>query len=269
MTVRPPFPDPERLPDSDRLILFHGGRLAVRGEAVTWRPAEARAAFGRGARALLVDEGVVALELEEDPSARLSAELRSLRGLLLAGGSRDLALAGKAAQLLDWCATHRHCGACGAPTRRHEARRALRCSGCGRLHFPRVDPCVIALVARGREVLLARGARFRTGLRSCLAGFVEPGETAEEAVRREVREEVGLEVDNIRYVKSQPWPFPSQLMLGFHADYRAGDIVPEEGEIEEAGWFDIDRLPPVPPPEVSVAGELIRDYVRQVRSGPV
>ncbi len=267
MTARPHFPDPERLPDTGRLLLFHGGRLAVRGEAVTWRPAEARAALGRGDRALLVDEGVVALELAEDPSARLSAEMRSLRGLLLAGGRRDLALAGKAGQLLDWYATHRHCGACGAPNRHHEALRALRCSGCGRSHFPRVNPCVIALVTRGRDVLLARGTRFRAGLRSCLAGFVEPGETAEEAVRREVREEVGLEVDNVRYVKSQPWPFPSQLMLGFHADYRAGEIAPEEGEIEEADWFDVGRLPPVPPPEVSVAGELIRDYVRRVRSG--
>jgi NAD+ diphosphatase len=115
--------------------------------------------------------------------------------------------------------------------------------------------------------LLARSARFRSGFFSCLAGFIEVGESAEDTVLREVKEEVGILVNNIRYLKSQSWPFPSQLMLGFIADYQSGEIVPEPGEIEEAGWYDIDNLPNVPIPGISVAGELIEHYVAQARSG--
>jgi NAD+ diphosphatase len=116
-------------------------------------------------------------------------------------------------------------------------------------------------------VLLARSARFRTGFYSCLAGFIEIGETAEDTVLREVREEVGISVNNIRYVKSQSWPFPSQLMLGFIAEYESGKIVLEPDEIEEAGWYDIGALPNVPLPGISVAGELIQQYTEEVKAG--
>ena len=122
------------------------------------------------------------------------------------------------------------------------------------------------LVVDGERILLARNARYRTGFYSCLAGFIEVGESAEDTVKREVKEEVGVEVNNIRYFKSQSWPFPSQLMLGFFANYESGDIVPEPGEIEEAGWYDIDNLPKVPSAQISVAGELIEHYVRQMKS---
>ena len=122
------------------------------------------------------------------------------------------------------------------------------------------------LVVDGRRILLARNARYRTGFYSCLAGFIEVGESAEDTVKREVMEEVGVEVENIRYFKSQSWPFPSQLMLGFFADYVSGDIVPEPGEIEEADWYDIDDLPNIPAANISVAGQLIEHYVRQMQS---
>ena len=125
------------------------------------------------------------------------------------------------------------------------------------------------LVTRGREILLARSARYRTGFYSCLAGFIEVCESAEDTGHREVKEEAGVEVENIRYVKSQAWPFPSQLMLGFHADYQSGEIVPEPGEIEEANFYDVDDLPTVPSAEISVAGELIKMYVEQVRNGDI
>ncbi|MFT7015569.1 MAG: NAD+ diphosphatase [Pseudohongiellaceae bacterium] len=121
------------------------------------------------------------------------------------------------------------------------------------------------LIVDGDKILLARSARFKSNFFSCLAGFMEVGETAEETVAREVKEEVGLEIENIRYLKSQSWPFPSQLMLGFIADYKSGDIVPEPGEIEEANWYHVDDLPAVPSPSISVAGELIQYYVQQVR----
>jgi NAD+ diphosphatase len=120
---------------------------------------------------------------------------------------------------------------------------------------------VIVLVIRGNKMLLARSAKFKSEFYSCLAGFIEVGETPEETVSREVMEEVGLEVDNIRYIKSQSWPFPSQLMLGFFADYKAGNITPEPEEIAEADWYSIEQLPTVPSAEISVAGELIEQFV--------
>ena len=117
------------------------------------------------------------------------------------------------------------------------------------------------LVVQGDKILLARSARFKSGFYSCLAGFIEVGETPEQTVAREIREEVGIEVENIRYSKSQSWPFPSQLMLGFYADYKSGEIVPEEEEIAEAAWYQINQLPVVPSASISVAGQLIQDYV--------
>ena len=123
---------------------------------------------------------------------------------------------------------------------------------------------MIVLITKGNEILLARNARFRTGFFSCLAGFIEIGESAESTVHREIKEEVGVFVDNVRYKKSQSWPFPSQLMLGFHADYVSGEIVAEPSEIEEAAWFDIFDLPSVPSPKISVAGELIQLYKEEI-----
>ena len=126
-------------------------------------------------------------------------------------------VAGRAVQLVEWDRTHRYCGRCATPTEVVAGERARRCPTCGLLAFPRLAPAMIVLVTRddGREALLARGTRFPVPMWSCLAGFVEPGETLEEAVHREVREEVGLEVDDVRYWGSQPWPFPHSLMLGF------------------------------------------------------
>ena len=118
---------------------------------------------------------------------------------------------------------------------------------------------------RGDQLLLARSARFKSGFFSCLAGFIEVGETPEQTVVREVKEEVGIEVENIRYIKSQSWPFPSQLMLGFIADYKAGEIVVAPEEIEEAHWYDVYSLPKVPSPAISVAGELIQTFVNHVK----
>ena len=187
-------------------------------------------------------------------------ESRSLRSLLFEESDTEFDLLSRASQLLHWRRGHCYCGFCGAPTRHGETERVLECPACSHQFFPRINPCVIMLVTRGEEVLLARGARYRGGFYSCLAGFIEVGETPEQTVAREVREEVGLEIGNIRYVESQSWPFPSQLMLGFLADFRSGEIVPEPGEIEEAGWFPIGELPNVPSAAISVAGKLIAHY---------
>ena len=170
-------------------------------------------------------------------------------------------VAGRAVQLVEWDRTHRFCGRCATPTEPAAGERARRCPACGLLAFPRVAPSMIVLVTRhgGREALLARNARFPIPMWSCLAGFVEPGETPEDAVHREVREEVGVEVDDVRYWGSQPWPFPHSLMLGFTASYAGGEITPDPTEIAEAGWYSRHDLPSIPP-GLSIARRMIDDW---------
>lgn len=174
------------------------------------------------------------------------------------------ALAGRALQLLHWRDYHRFCGHCGAPTQPLESERVLECRACGALYYPKISPCVIGIIVRGEQCLLARNARFPEGLFSAIAGFIEPGETAEAALRREIREEVGLVVDKLDYVGSQSWPFPSQLMLGFVAEYHSGEIKVDGDEIVEADWFDADNLPLVPPAQ-TISGSLIQTFLKRVR----
>ncbi|HJV59681.1 MAG TPA: NAD(+) diphosphatase [Albitalea sp.] len=179
-----------------------------------------------------------------------------------------MALAGRAAQVLEWDRAHRFCGVCGAPTEPHASDRARACPRCGHVAYPRLSPAMMALVWRGRELLLARSPHYAPGMYSALAGFVEAGESIEECVLREVDEEVGVQVRNLRYYGSQSWPFPHSLMVAFTAEWQGGEIVPQPGEIEDAGWFDIDALPGVPP-RFSIAGHLIRDTVQALHEGRV
>ena len=184
-----------------------------------------------------------------------------LRHLWSVVDEQTWAVAGRAAQLIHWARTHRYCGSCATPTEPSRRERARRCPACGLLAFPRISPAVIVLVERddGRA-LLARNVSFPGSMFSCIAGFVDPGETLEEAVVREVREEVGIEVCNLSYVASQPWPFPHSLMVGFRARYGGGDIVCQESEIAEAAWFAPGDLPGIPP-AMSIARRLIDDWV--------
>lgn len=173
----------------------------------------------------------------------------------------DWVVAGRAVQVVEWARTHRFCGRCGAPTEPSSTERAMRCPACGLVAFPRLAPAMITLVTRGepgpdQEVLLARGVQFRAPMYSCLAGFVEPGESLEQAVVREVREEVGVEVGSVRYWGSQPWPFPHSLMIGFRAEWVAGEIECDPAEIVDAQWYRRDALPPIPP-RISIARRLI------------
>jgi NAD+ diphosphatase len=178
-------------------------------------------------------------------------------------------LAGRAVQLVDWERTHQFCGRCGAPTHTAPNERVKLCPHCGHTSYPRLSPAMIVRVTRegrnGREILMARNKRAKIPMYSVLAGFVEPGETLETCVRREVREEVGVEVENIRYFGSQPWPFPNSLMIAFTADYAGGEIVLQESELVDAQWFTADNLPPYPPP-MSIANRLIEDF-KQAESG--
>jgi NAD+ diphosphatase len=189
-----------------------------------------------------------------------------LRALHPALGERRWTIAGRAVQLVDWMRCHQFCGRCGTPTEPAGAERARRCPACGLLAFPRLAPAVITLVQRGDEALLAQGVNFGVTMYSCIAGFVEPGETLEEAVQREIREEVGIDVREVRYHASQPWPFPHSLMIGFRAAWASGEIRIDPSEIADAGWFRADELPPIPP-GISIARTLIDAWLAEQAGG--
>jgi len=207
------------------------------------------------ASAVAIEAGVVLPE---------GLEVVGLREVFATGGELMFAMAGRAAQVVQWAATHAYCGRCAAPTARAAGERCMRCPACGLHAYPRITPAIIVLVRRGDEALLAHNARAPAGWFSTLAGFVEIGESLEDTLCREVREEVGVDVRNVRYFGSQPWPFPHSLMIGFNADYAGGDICVDGSEIVEARWFRADALPPVPP-RPSIARQLIDAWVDDVR----
>jgi NAD+ diphosphatase len=205
---------------------------------------------------------VFAIEVEEtapDPQPFAFQPLRGTFGTLDEGA---WLLAGRAAMIADWDRSHKFCGACGELTFYLEHERAKRCPSCGLVAYPRVSPAVIVLVERGDEVLLARGAHLSSGMYALIAGFVEAGESLEDGVHREIREEVGIEVEDIIYFGSQPWPFPHSLMVGFTAQYKSGEISIEPNELEDAQFFRPDAMPPVPP-RLSIARQLIDYYAEK------
>ncbi|MDQ6833919.1 MAG: NAD(+) diphosphatase [Chloroflexota bacterium] len=171
-------------------------------------------------------------------------------------------LAGRAVQIIAWDRTHQYCGHCGTRTIYHKVDRATECPHCGLVNYPRIAPAVIVAVERGDELLLARNANFPAAFFSVLAGFVEAGESLEETVRRELREEVRIEVKDIRYFGSQSWPFPNSLMVGFTATYASGEICVDPREVAEAAWFRYDTLPRVPP-GLSIARKLIDAFIEK------
>jgi NAD+ diphosphatase len=229
-------------------FLFHGDRLLVEtcGDAVAVPRGQLPGV--RGLRPMRTQylgtlDGVPCYSGElAEPTEPEGTTFRGLRSLLGALPDPLFSLAGRAYQIVDWERTHLYCGKCGGPTQPLDGERARTCPGCGMHFFPRVAPAVIVAVVRDRKILLAQARRFPSAFYSVLAGFVEPGETFEECVRREVREEVGIEVTNLRYFGSQPWPFPHQLMVGFTAEHAGGDLAIEEKEILRAGWFDADEI---------------------------
>jgi len=202
---------------------------------------------------------VYAAELDDDIEPPEGLGFHTLRSLYGQVDEQLFDLAGRAVQILEWDRTHQFCGRCGTPTEYTSSERAKRCPACGLLSFPRLSPAVIVLVERGDDVLLARHTRTTDGMYALLAGFVEPGESLEEAVRREIREESGIEVDRITYFGSQPWPFPHSLMIGFMAQYAGGEMIVDGVEIADARWFSSIAMPKVPP-KLSIARKLIDAY---------
>lgn len=221
--------------------------------------------FGSPRGALLVGEWqgmrCYAAELDRLPE-NVPGELMPVRSLFSLAGAEAIRLAGRATQLLDWQKNHRYCGSCGMPTAVKQGQFAMVCPACSLVAYPRISPAVMVLIRRGDELLLARSRRFRPGVFSALAGFVEAGETLEQCASREVLEEVGITIANLRYFASQSWPFPNSLMVAFFADYAGGDIRPDQVEIEDAGWFRCSALPALPDP-VSIARQLIEAGCRE------
>lgn len=201
-----------------------------------------------------------AVDRAEPPEGMDFQGLRSLMGVL----DEDFFwLAGRAVQIVDWDRTHQFCGRCGSPTADHERERVKVCPQCGHSSYPRLAPAIIVAVTHGDRLLLARSQRHPRGLFSVLAGFVEPGETLEGCVAREVKEEVGLDVQRIRYFGSQPWPFPHSLMIAFTCEATTDAIRLDEVEMQEAAWFTADALPQVPPPP-TISRRLIDSFVEHV-----
>jgi len=200
----------------------------------------------------------------EAADALVDGQWLGLRQLLPHLSEDEFELIGRASQVCQWDRNHRFCGHCGTTTHYHAKDRARVCGSCGLHTYPRISPCIIVLVTRGEYCLLARHQRYKTPMFSCLAGFMEAGESAEQCLHREVFEEVGVQVQNLLYQGSQSWPFPGQLMLGFTAEYHSGDINVDEEEIAEAGWYHYSELPQVPP-TVSISGQLVQNFVDSFR----
>lgn len=255
-------------------LVFEGPRILVNIDISTglfpqlrefsWLGMEAQSRQYLGS---LNDQHVFAVAVAETALPPQGYRFEDLRRLLGQADEMLFSLAGRAFQVLEWERSHRFCGRCGTATVAHaQGERARICPACGFSSYPRINPCVIVAVTRGEEILLARAQRFSRPMFSTLAGFIEAGETAEETLHREVKEEVGVLVRNLRYFGSQSWPFPGNLMLGFHAEYAGGELRLQEEEIAEAGFFHYRALPPIPP-RGSIAHALIQDFVRRCESG--
>ena len=193
------------------------------------------------------DEQVIARDLLAEETIPEGLQLVPIRQLITSWSKEQFLQASRAVQLLEWRRNHKFCSHCGHPTEVHPSEYAMVCPSCRYHQYPRVNPCIITVITRGDdEILLAKSVHNKTNMYGLIAGFVEVGETLEEAVQREAFEEVGLRLKNVQYMSSQPWPFPSNLMVAFRAEYESGEIKLQEEEIADAQFFKIDQLPEIP-----------------------
>jgi NAD+ diphosphatase len=255
----------EMAPSSDEFwFLFQNGKLLVDENSLQplqekTLPIMSSVPIGKfKERHFLAKEALPQAKL---PAGAVWSDLRALLGVL---DDDLLALAGRAAQLIAWEGNHRFCGRCGTKTVQKAKERAKECPSCGLLAYPKISPVIMVLVQRGDEILLARGPNFPQPFYSALAGFVDPGETLEQCIEREVLEEVGLQVSEIRYFASQPWPFPHSLMIAFTCRWQSGEIKMDPAEIADAQWFKMGNLPLLPPP-FSIARILIDAFTKDCK----
>jgi NAD+ diphosphatase len=268
-TFTPLVSVPDDAPPVGRWYLVRRGEVLVDEAGRLPAPSKGSQAFGFAGTEDPVLMGWLGQELcwaagvPEGSEAPEGYRWSALMALGVQWPTDEWALAGRAVQLVEWRRTNRYCGRCGTATVGAPDERAVRCPACGLLAYPRLAPAVIVLVRRGDRALLAAGRNFPNGMQSALAGFVEAGENLEEAVHREVAEEVGIRLRDLHYFGSQPWPFPHSLMVAFTAEWAGGDIEVDGSEILHAAWRSADDLPPIPG-SMSIARRLIDQWVREV-----
>ncbi len=248
-----------------RVFVFRAAEVLVREDGVMADFAAINALTHLLSERFLVGElNGVAYAVQHVPKetdAPVGYVFKSLRALWGTWDDALVAVGGRAFQIQDWARTHRYCGVCATPTERIAGERGIKCPSCGYSAYPRISPSMMVLIQNGPKILLARNVAFPPNRFSALAGFLEVGESAEDAVHREVYEEVGLQVKNLRYFASQSWPFPHSLMIAFTADYAGGEIVTDPSEIAEARWLGPGDALPDLPPRVSIARALIDSVI--------
>ena len=257
------FKPPSKRVETALWFIFHDQKLLVKSangqESVLRSPDLERLSLvpqDRQYLGFLDDRPCYAAVLSDGAPISGPLVFKGMRDLFGRLDSEIIWIAGLANHLLHWNQNHQYCGTCGGLLRNKTDERAKICPKCGAINYPRLSPAIIVAVRKDHQILLAHSQRFPGKFYSVLAGFVEPGETLEACVEREVREEVGITLKNIRYFGSQPWPFPDSLMIAFTAEYAGGDITIDPSEITDAGWFSADNLPPIPP-KISIARRLI------------
>ena len=203
--------------------------------------------------------------LEDSSNLEDGMMLSPLRNLLGRIPDSIFTICSRSLQIDNWFISNQFCGTCGKAIKPHETERAMICECKNNLIYPTISPCIIVLVTKGEELLLAHNKNFPGDFYSTLAGFIEPGESAESAIEREIFEEVSVKVKNITYYGSQSWPFPSQLMLGYHAEFESGEVQPDGVEIDKADWFNYQELPQVPTGNISISGQLIESFVNKLK----
>jgi NAD+ diphosphatase len=267
MPFKPAFKYPSNVSPRDLWFVFQRDRLLIRKKDDRYRiPCTddlSRINLSPTRNQFLGElDSRACIAAEFPPAARVTDgfDLIGLREVFNRLDEELIWIAGQANQLVDWSRSHQFCGHCGHPMKDKPEERAKICPACDLVNYPRLSPAVIVAVVKGSQLLLASNKRFKSGFYSVLAGFVEPGETLEECVAREIREEVGISVKNIRYFGSQPWPFPNSLMVAFSADHAGGEITADQSEIVDAGWFTADNLPSIPP-KFTIARQLIDWFV--------
>jgi len=258
---------PEGPGENPILFAFRGRELLVTGDlqlpSVTEIDAQGVEAVRTQYLGHLGGRHCYSAELPNDAKTENGFRFADLRMLFGTLDEMTHGLAGRAVQIVEWDRTHQYCGVCAEPTELSASDRSRSCPNCRIPTYPRLAPAMIVAVEKGNQILLARSPHFPTGILSVLAGFVEPGESAEEAVMREVFEETSIIVKNVEYFSSQAWPFPNSLMLGYRAEYDSGEIAIDGEEIVEAGWFAADAMPIGFPGKISISQWLIRDFLER------
>ncbi|MBR4644094.1 MAG: NAD(+) diphosphatase [Bacteroidaceae bacterium] len=208
------------------------------------------------------DNEVKVIRLDNPVAGKEGLQMMGLRKTHALLSPEDYQLAGKGAELIYWDQNTRYCGVCGAPTK-WMTDISKKCPECGKEWWPSVSTAIIVRIQRDDRILLVRARNFRTNHHGLVAGFLETGESLEQCVEREVREEAGIKIKNLRYFDSQPWPYPFGLMVGFTADYDRGELNLQKEELCEGGWFTRDNLPEIPD-KASIARKLIDDWLSKV-----